>query len=146
MNVFFKKLLKNTLSPLVVGAINILIAFSTLRGLNIYGIIIVLIGEIIYGVHNFIMGNVWSIKVESKKKLVKEAWFKYLRHPIYLGSIIALIGMAFTLMSFQSLIFTFLIIVPYFYFRAKLEEEMLSKTLKGYKQYMKKTGMFFPKF
>ena len=38
-----------------------------------------------------------------------------------------------------------IIFIPFMYYRAKQEEKELVKEFKEYKDYSKKTGMFFPK-
>jgi protein-S-isoprenylcysteine O-methyltransferase Ste14 len=48
-------------------------------------------------------------------------------------------------MNWMLLIVTIFLDLPFLYFRARIEEEILSKELKGYKEYMNKTGMFLPK-
>ncbi|VVB76489.1 Phospholipid methyltransferase [Candidatus Tiddalikarchaeum anstoanum] len=137
--------LASEISAVLVVVLNILIALSSLRDINFFGIAIIIIGELIYGYNNFAMRGAWSIDVEPKQVLVKSGFFKYIRHPLYLGSAIASFGIAVCLMSLPGLIYSIFIVLPYVYFRAKLEEKVLTSTLKGYKEYMKETGMFFPK-
>lgn len=140
------RFIDSSISAVIIGFFNLLIAFVSFKGFNIYGLILLVVGECIYGFHNFLMGNMWSANVEPKKKLIKTGWFKFIRHPLYFGAAVASLGLAFLLMSFYALVYTLIVVFPYVYIRARREEKLLSKTLKGYKEYMKTTGMFFPKF
>lgn len=91
------------------------------------------------------MGKQWTVRIEAKKKLVTAGMFKHVRHPLYLGCLIAGAGFALLTMNWQLLLVQAFLDLPFLYFRARIEEEILSKELRGYKEYMKKTGMFLPK-
>lgn len=146
MNKYLKNFIENSWSPLFIGLIVILVTLVTIRGFSYLGLFIVIIGELIYVYNNFVMGKTWSVKVETKNHLVKQGFFKYIRHPLYLGALIAAFGFSIAFKSWISILINILVTFPYIYIRSKLEEELLSKTLKGYKDYMNNTGMFFPKF
>ena len=127
-----KKIIENimgkTWTPILVGGFVLFIAFATMRGLNFIGIIIIILGELIYGYNNFVMGKAWSVKVKKTSRLVKEGLFKYIRHPLYLGVIISYFGLSILFKSMYSFIANLIITLPFFYYRAKLEEKLLSKT------------------
>ncbi|MBN1923971.1 MAG: isoprenylcysteine carboxylmethyltransferase family protein [Nanoarchaeota archaeon] len=145
MNKILRKIIGGDWSSLLIGFAVILLILSTMRDLRLEFFIIVVVGELIYGYNLYVMKSAWSIKIKSTK-LVDSGFFKYVRHPMYLGLMIAYYGLCLTFMSWIGLIATTVIILPFFYYRAKLEEELLIKKMKGYKEYMKKTGMFLPKF
>lgn len=140
-----KKFVESSNSALLLILIVPLLSLITNNGFNYYALFIVLIGVGVYYYNNRVMGKVWSINVEKKKTLVKEGCFKYIRHPLYLGSIITAFGVSLFLNSTTGLLFNFFVTIPFLYYRAVLEERLLSKTLKGYKNYMKNTGRFLPK-
>lgn len=142
---YTEKVLSSEITVIFLILFNLLVAFSTLTSINPYGIIILFFGEFIYGLGHINMGEEWKIKVLPSKRLINSGLFKYVRHPMYMGSIIASLGLAFTLMSLPGLFVTFFVVTPFLYLKARLEEEVLSKHLKGYKEYMQRTGMFFPK-
>ncbi len=134
---------ENTVNLLLIfNAIILLIGYSTL---NLYGLILIILGGYIYFHNRHLMGSHWSVRVEAKKKLVTAGLFKYIRHPLYLGCLIAAAGLTLLTMNWMLLIVTIFLDLPFLYFRARIEEEILSKELKGYKEYMNKTGMFLPK-
>lgn len=90
------------------------------------------------------MKEVWSITVEAKTKLIQSGFFKYIRHPLYLGTMSMCLGAMISTKNYY--LFPILIInLIYVYIRALIEEKILIKKLKGYKDYMKKTKRFFPK-
>lgn len=143
---YTRKVLSSELTVIFLIIFNFLVAFSSLRNFNPFGILVLFIGEFIYGVGHVSMGKEWKVRVVPSSTLISSGLFKYVRHPLYLGGIIASIGLAFTVMSLPALIVSVFVITPFLYFKAKYEEEVLSKHLKGYREYMSKTGMFFPKF
>ena len=111
MNKKLKGFIETSWSALIIGLLAIIISMGTMGGINIYGIIIVVIGEVIYGYNNFKMGNIWTVTVESKPKLIKDGLFKYIRHPLYLGALIAAYGLSITFMSWISILFNTIILV-----------------------------------
>jgi protein-S-isoprenylcysteine O-methyltransferase Ste14 len=111
----------------------------------IVGAGIAFFGLFTYAYNWLIMGNVWTITVEKKNELVKGGFFKYIRHPLYLGCLLMCLGgIIVSYNIYLALLFIF-VDVPFVYLRSKHEEKVLSKSLNGYKDYMKKTWMFIPK-
>lgn len=91
------------------------------------------------------MREVWGVPAEHhirrQDKLIKEGPFKFTRNPIYLGHIMLLLGYGFLLRSY----FTFLVLIPiwYFYRSAKKEEKLLEKHFgKKYMEYREKVPRF----
>lgn len=80
---------------------------------------------------------------KSSGELVIGGVYKYIRHPIYSGIIIAAFGISLYSYSIPRFIIT---AVLYFFFRYKsqYEESMLIEKYKGYRDYMQNTGRFFP--
>jgi len=94
-----------------------------------------------------IMGNTWRIGVNplEKNKLINQGPYQTVRHPIYLFQIIMLAGAALLLPTALSLI---TLIVHYICIFAKSsdEESYLLKTHGNeYRDYLSRTGRFFPK-
>ena len=82
------------------------------------------------------------VSVRENQPLCTRGPFRYIRHPMYTGTMIMMIG---TAMILQHLSYVTLPLVFYFFFRtSKNEEEFLSKEMSGYAGYMKKTKMFLP--
>ena len=91
------------------------------------------------------MGKIWGVPAElrhDQNKLIKHGPFKYSRNPIYVGLIMVLIGYGLALQSW----FTFLALVPIFYYvkSTEKEEELLEKHFKEeYLKYKKEVPRFF---
>lgn len=80
----------------------------------------------------------------SNASLISHGIYRYLRHPVYSGIIIALFAYAlFSFSVFRILVTGGLMVV--FYFKTNLEEELLKERFDDYEDYMKRTGRFFPK-
>jgi protein-S-isoprenylcysteine O-methyltransferase Ste14 len=77
------------------------------------------------------------IEVDKKQKVISTGPYSVIRHPMYAGIIPIFLFMSLALGSYIALIF-FLPIVFLIIARILNEEKVLSKKLKGYKQYMKK--------
>lgn len=78
-------------------------------------------------------------------KLIVAGAYKWARHPIYTGIILAFLGFAIIADSGYKLIvagFLFLL----FYFKSQYEEQRLLVMFPEYQEYKQKTGRFFPKF
>jgi len=138
------KFLVSEFAALSLVAINFLVFFINPNLKNYSGLSIAVAGLIIYLYNLFIMGKSWSIDVRANK-LVTDGFFKYIRHPLYLGSMIICLGLIIMSYNAYLLILFLLIDLPFVWFKSRFEEEFLKKNMKGYKDYMKKTYMFIPK-
>lgn len=92
------------------------------------------------------MGKSWGMPASHdrlrQKKLITKGPFMYSRNPIYIGLIMVLAGYGLALQS----IFTFLVLIPVYYFfvSAKKEEKLLEKKFKNeYMKYKKEVPRFF---
>lgn len=77
-------------------------------------------------------------------KLLTSGLYKYVRHPIYTGVILAFAGVALGSGSFIKLLL-WLVLVVFFFTKSNYEEGLLSKQFAGYRKYQKYTGRFLPK-
>ncbi len=137
--------IKSTSSAVIIVLINIItLLFSKFT--NPYGFPLIIIGLFIYFYHKHLMGSVWSPDVKPKKQLITKGLFNYLRHPLYFGLLLAYAGFILSTLSLLLMVVFIFVNVPYVYKRALVEEDLLSRKLKGYKSYMKRTGRFMPKF
>lgn len=82
---------------------------------------------------------------KSNATLIKTGLYKFIRHPIYTGIILATFGFAIYMESSYKIIIS-LGLYLLFYFKSKYEEDRLSNTFPDYKSYKKGAARFFPRF
>jgi len=94
------------------------------------------------------LGKEWNIHLIDSNggaKLIVKGPYKYIRHPIYLGHFLELVGIALTFNAIYSLIFIFVVNLPLYIQRALYEEKKsLNKFGKEYIIYMKNVSFMFP--
>jgi protein-S-isoprenylcysteine O-methyltransferase Ste14 len=92
------------------------------------------------------LGHSWSdIEVPgqvAKAALISHGLYGYIRHPIYTGDIILLVGLELALNS--RLLFAILVMVPAILLQAVREERLLIRNLPGYSDYCRRTKRFLP--
>lgn len=76
--------------------------------------------------------------------LIQHGIYKYIRHPIYSGILLAMTGFSLYSFSIEKMVITLLMAVV-FYFKSDYEEKLLIKKYAPYAKYRKITGRFFPK-
>jgi protein-S-isoprenylcysteine O-methyltransferase Ste14 len=81
----------------------------------------------------------------SVRELVIKGPYRFVRHPIYLGYLLDLVGLLLATCSIGMLALGagFVALLVY---RAKMEEEKLSEANPIYQQYLARTGFLFPRF
>jgi protein-S-isoprenylcysteine O-methyltransferase Ste14 len=92
------------------------------------------------------LGNSWS-DIEApgqvaKAVLISHGLYGYIRHPIYTGDVLLLIGLELSLNS--QLFFALLLMVPAILLQAIREERLLTRNLPGYRDYCRRTKRFLP--
>lgn len=92
------------------------------------------------------LGSSWS-DIEAPGKvaqaaLVSRGLYGYIRHPIYTGDILLLIGLELALGSW--LVLAILLMLPAILFQAVREERLLMRNLPGYIAYCQRTKRFVP--
>jgi protein-S-isoprenylcysteine O-methyltransferase Ste14 len=77
----------------------------------------------------------WArIQEDRGQVVVQEGLYRYIRHPMYLGIIIAFLGIPLALCSWWALIPS-VIIIGIFLYRTYREDKMLKDGLDGYVEY-----------
>jgi protein-S-isoprenylcysteine O-methyltransferase Ste14 len=92
------------------------------------------------------LGSNWSdieaAKVLNNQAVVTRGLYRYIRHPIYVGDLLLLIGLQLSLNSW--LVIGVLLMAPVVLMQAISEEKMLVKSLPGYGLYCMRTKRFIP--
>jgi protein-S-isoprenylcysteine O-methyltransferase Ste14 len=92
------------------------------------------------------LGNNWAnledYQVLPQQALVRNGIYQYIRHPIYTGDVLLILGLQLALNSWLVLI-----VVPlaaYVVQQTLAEERVLARAFPGYNEYRKQTKMFIP--
>lgn len=92
------------------------------------------------------LGNSWSDievgDVAVDHQVVSEGLYRYIRHPIYVGDLLLLVGLELSLNSW--LVCAAVALIPPVLFRAIQEERPLREMLPGYEDYARHTKRFIP--
>jgi protein-S-isoprenylcysteine O-methyltransferase Ste14 len=94
------------------------------------------------------LGENWSATVTLKEdhELISSGPYRYIRHPIYSGMLLAFVGTALALGEYRALISVCIVVVA-FYTKAKKEELFLTQEFgEKFREHSRRTGMFLPKF
>jgi protein-S-isoprenylcysteine O-methyltransferase Ste14 len=76
--------------------------------------------------------------------LVTDGLYRFVKHPIYSGLVLAAFGLTIAGGFFPHVIF-FVALVLLLNYKASFEEKLLASTYAGYAEYSKKTGRFIPR-
>lgn len=93
------------------------------------------------------LGANWSGVVTLKKghELIRAGLYRWIRHPIYTGILLAMIGTALIRGHLRGWL-GFAVVLATFYFKARREENFLRQEFgQGFEEHMRNTGMFLPK-
>lgn len=86
--------------------------------------------------------NIESGQVLANQSVVDRGIYGYVRHPIYTGDLLLLIGLQLALNSW--LVMLALMLCPIVMWKAIKEEKMLLRDLSGYMEYYRRTKRFIP--
>jgi protein-S-isoprenylcysteine O-methyltransferase Ste14 len=78
-----------------------------------------------------------NITVETGQQLSSTGWYGFIRHPMYFGNVILMVGVPLALGSYWGLL-SLLVGLAVLALRIKDEEALLKKDLAGYREYMDK--------
>lgn len=86
-----------------------------------------------------------NVQIASKQELIRNGPYKYIRHPAYTGSILTLLGAAFSFRSPFGLVATAIIVIVIYGYRIRIEERLLEESFgEVYKSYEKETWRLVP--
>lgn len=95
-------------------------------GLIYIGILLAILGVIIWILSYINLGNSFGV-LPKKQKRVTRGLYKYTKHPMYLGIYLTFIGLSLANSSYPGLVFLNLVILPLLFIRAHFEEKSLIK-------------------
>lgn len=111
------------------------------------GIIFLIIGGIIMVTSRIQLGKYGTpvIHTGEEHKLVTKGWYKVVRHPMYFGAILMMLGSYIAFRSLLVLIGIVISYIPLMKMRIKTEEETLIGTFgDDYRNYIKQTKKLIP--
>ncbi|MBF0198156.1 MAG: isoprenylcysteine carboxylmethyltransferase family protein [Planctomycetes bacterium] len=113
------------------------------KKVNHWGLLLMAFGEVITVIGMTSLKSSFSIATEART-LVTRGLYRYIRHPLYCGEILSVIGFALYFPCIwtiaNALLFSILQLL-----RARNEENMLKRNFPYYEEYQKKTGFVTPK-
>jgi protein-S-isoprenylcysteine O-methyltransferase Ste14 len=93
------------------------------------------------------LGSNWSgmVTLKANHELVRTGLYRWIRHPIYTGILIGMVGSAMIRGSVRGGVGVALVLLA-FYLKARREESFLREEFgAGFDEHSKQTGMFLPK-
>lgn len=102
--------------------------------------ILILIGLLIRYISIKQMGN-FSLAVNDVDDIKVSGLYALVRHPSYVGSLFVFAGLILLSIHLALMYMVFV-----FYFARAIQEESILMNNDKYKEYVKQTGMFLPKF
>jgi protein-S-isoprenylcysteine O-methyltransferase Ste14 len=115
-------------------------------GVQIAGVAIYTLGLLAAVIARMQLGRNWSdiekSYVQQNHEVVAHGLYRWVRHPIYAGDLLLLIGLELALNSWAVVAAAALVL--YVRRQAIREERTLLKTLPGYDQYCRRTARFLP--
>jgi protein-S-isoprenylcysteine O-methyltransferase Ste14 len=111
----------------------------------VLGVILTAIGLGIAIAARIYLGGNWSARVEIKEDhaLIRGGPYRYVRHPIYSGILLALLGSAIALDRWRALL-GFALMFAALSLKARHEESRLRQVLPDYGAYAEKTAALIP--
>lgn len=114
--------------------------------IRVTGAMIYTTGLLLAIVSRIQLGSNWTdieaAKVIRHQAVVAKGFYRYIRHPIYVGDLLLLIGLQLSLNSW--LVIATVLMAPVVLWQAISEEKMLVQSLPGYGAYCMRTKRFIP--
>jgi protein-S-isoprenylcysteine O-methyltransferase Ste14 len=91
------------------------------------------------------LGRNWSAHVVVKEDhaLVRSGPYRYVRHPIYTGLLLAFLGMALTVGEWRALVGLAFLLLS-FMLKSREEESRMRETFPEYQEYQRRTAALVP--
>ena len=137
--ILFSSLMISLFSVLILAGLDFRFGLSNIPELiSLISLILVIMGLFIYFLvmkENSYLSKV--VEVQEDQQVISTGPYKFVRHPLYLGNSITVIGLALSLGSLLALVPAFIFIVL-MAVRLIFEEKTLEEELQGYLEYKKK--------
>jgi protein-S-isoprenylcysteine O-methyltransferase Ste14 len=110
-----------------------------------YGVVLTALGLAVAGWARWHLGRNWSAEVSVKEghTLIRSGPYRAVRHPIYSGMLLALIGTSLAIGSARGFIATALILAG-FMVKLSAEEARMRETFADYAEYCRHTARLIP--
>jgi protein-S-isoprenylcysteine O-methyltransferase Ste14 len=118
----------------------------TLSTLNILGLALFVVGMTIAFVAVFTLRRSYSgtLVIREDHQLITHGIYRYTRHPVYLGVIMAILGLPIFASSLYGLLIM-LVLIPIFLYRIGMEERLLTEEFgDAYRDYQETTSKLVP--
>jgi protein-S-isoprenylcysteine O-methyltransferase Ste14 len=111
------------------------------------GIAVMAVGALVAAVSIFAMGRAWRIGIdpENRSELAEDGPYRWIRHPIYSGMLVVLVGTVILIPSGAVLVMALLTVLGITYQARREEQYLLGVFGQRYTQYLGRTGRFFPR-
>jgi protein-S-isoprenylcysteine O-methyltransferase Ste14 len=93
------------------------------------------------------LGKYWSaqVTIRQEHRLIRTGPYKFIRHPIYTGMLLALLGTVLAVGEYRAIL-GFAIILLGFIKKARKEESFMQTQFgAGFEEHKRQTGFFFPR-
>jgi protein-S-isoprenylcysteine O-methyltransferase Ste14 len=113
----------------------------------IIGLILTALGVAFAIWARYTLGQNWSSKVTIKveHELIRSGPYAWVRHPIYTGILLAIVGTALAIAEWRAVISVALVWIS-FYTKARVEEKMLAQEFgAAFEEHRQRTGFFLPR-
>jgi protein-S-isoprenylcysteine O-methyltransferase Ste14 len=116
---------------------------SSLR--DIVGLLLMVagVGIALYSIQQHPGGPNISPEPKPSKPLVESGLYRYIRHPIYTGVLLTVLGITLA-HGHPALLLIWILFVIFFTYKSFYEETLLRKAYPQYGTYQRKTGRFLP--
>ncbi len=120
---------------------------SEVNFITVTGLVLLLSGIILRVWSINILGKNFTaaVKITKEHELIKSGPYRYIRHPSYLGALIAITGCPVFLNNSFTILISFIVMMFAYYFRITFEEKALSAHFgRFYEDYKKNTYRLLP--
>jgi protein-S-isoprenylcysteine O-methyltransferase Ste14 len=119
---------------------------SDLRGIALLGLLLTIAGLLFACWARVVLGNNWSAVVQLKQdhELIERGPYRFVRHPIYTGLLLAFLGTALALGEWRGLLGAAIVALS-FWRKLRLEERWLGEQFgAAYADYMRRVKALIP--